>query len=107
MTKKKFLSLLVIIVVLLSFPIYSNLIGIPENWTLKEFQNQELKWQNCYANFECSTLLVPVDYDKITSDVFHLKVIRYNATDQRHKLGALVVNPGGPGASAFDYASSY
>ena len=104
MTKKKFLSLLIIIAVLVSFPIYSNLSGIPKNWTLKEFQNQELKWQNCYENFECSTLLVPVDYDKITNDVFHLKVIRFKATDQRQKLGALIVNPGGPGASAFDYA---
>ena len=104
MTKKKFLSLLIIIAVLVSFPIYSNLSSMPKNWTLKEFQNQELKWQNCYGNFECSTLLVPVDYDKITNDVFHLKVIRYKATDQRQKLGALIVNPGGPGASAFDYA---
>ena len=104
MTKKKILSLLIIIAVLLSFPIYSNLSGIPKNWTLKEFQNQELKWQNCYGNFECSTLLVPVDYDKMTNDVFHLKVIRFKATDQRQKLGALIVNPGGPGASAFDYA---
>ena len=104
MTKKKFLSLLIIIAVLVSFPIYSNLSGIPKNWTLKEFQNQELKWHNCYKNFQCSTLLVPVDYDKITSDVFHLKVIKFKATDQRQKLGALIVNPGGPGASAFDYA---
>ena len=104
MTKKKLLLLLIIIVVLISFPIYSNLSGIPKNWTLKEFQNQELKWQNCYRNFQCSTLLVPVDYDKITNDVFHLKVIKFKATDQRQKLGALIVNPGGPGASAFDYA---
>ena len=104
MTKKKLLSLLIIIAVLLSFPIYLTLSNIPKNWTLKEFQNQELKWQNCYGNFECSTLLVPVDYDKITTDVFHLKVIRFKATDQRQKLGALIVNPGGPGASAFDYA---
>ena len=104
MTKKKFLSLLIIIAVLISFPIYSNLNEMPKNWTLKEFQNQELKWQNCYENFQCSTLLVPVDYDKITTDVFYLKVIRFKATDQRQKLGALIVNPGGPGASAFDYA---
>ena len=104
MTKKKFLSLLIIIAILVSFPIYSNINKIAKNWTLKEFQSQELKWQNCYRNFECSILLVPVDYDKITTNVFHLKVIRYKATDQRHKLGALVVNPGGPGASAFDYA---
>ena len=104
MTKKKFLSLLIIIAVLVSSPIYSKLSGIPKNWTLKEFQNQELKWHNCYKNFQCSTLLVPVDYDKITSDVFHLKVIKFKATDQRQKLGALIVNPGGPGASAFDYA---
>jgi pimeloyl-ACP methyl ester carboxylesterase len=104
MTKKKFLSLLIIIAILISFPIYSNLSGITKNWTLREFQNQELKWQNCYGNFECSTLLVPVDYNKITTDIFHLKVIRFKATDQRQKLGALIVNPGGPGASAFDYA---
>ena len=104
MTKKNLLSLLVIIAVLVSFPIYSNLSNGPKNWTLKEFQNQELKWQNCYGNFQCSTLLVPVDYDKITTDAFHLKVIRFKATDQRQKLGALIVNPGGPGASAFDYA---
>ena len=104
MTKKKNLSLLIIISILISFSIYSNSNKTPKNWTLKEFQNQELKWQNCYENFQCSTLLVPVDYNKITSDVFHLKVIRYKATDQRHKLGALIVNPGGPGASAFDYA---
>ena len=104
MTKKKFLSLLVIIAVLISFPVYLNLSNRPKNWTLKEFQNQELKWQNCYGNFQCSTLLVPVNYDKITNDVFHLKMIRFKATDQRQKLGALIVNPGGPGASAFDYA---
>ena len=74
---------------------------------LKDYQSQVLKWVNCYGNFECSTLLVPVAYDKITTDAFHLKVIRFKATDQRQKLGALTVNPGGPGASAFDYASSY
>jgi len=104
MTNKKFLSLLIISAILISFPIYLTLSNIQKNWTLKEFQNQELKWQNCYGNFECSTLLVPVDYDKITGDIFHLKVIKYKATNQRQKLGALIVNPGGPGASAFDYA---
>ena len=71
---------------------------------LKDYQSQVLKWVNCYGNFECSTLLVPVDYYKITTNAFHLKVIRFKATDQRWKLGALIVNPGGPGASAFDYA---
>ena len=104
MNKKKLLSLLLVIAVLISASIYSYSRNLSKKWTLKEFQNQELKWKNCYGNFECSTLLAPVDYDKITSGVFHLKVIRYNATDQRNRLGALVVNPGGPGASAFDYA---
>ena len=104
MTKKKLFSLLLIIAVFVSFPVYSKLSNSQKNWTLKDFQNKELKWQNCYENFGCSTLLVPVDYDKITTDSFHLKVIRFKATDQRQKLGALIVNPGGPGASAFDYA---
>jgi len=104
MNKKKILSLLLVIAVLISAPIYSYSRNLSKKWTLKDFQNQELKWQICYGNFECSTLLAPVDYDKITADVFRLKVIRYKATDQRNRLGALVVNPGGPGASAFDYA---
>ena len=73
-------------------------------WTIEKFKSQKLDWQNCYDNFECSTFKVPVNYEKIDSEVFTLKVLRHSAADQDRKLGAIIVNPGGPGGSATDYA---
>ncbi|QNI07550.1 alpha/beta hydrolase [Mycobacterium kubicae] len=48
----------------------------------------------------CTTVSVPVDYDKPTGPQAKLAVIRVPATGQR--IGSLLVNPGGPGASAVD-----
>ncbi len=48
----------------------------------------------------CATVSVPVDYDKPGGAQAKLAVIRIPATGQR--MGALLVNPGGPGASAVD-----
>ncbi|OBK27362.1 hydrolase [Mycobacterium asiaticum] len=48
----------------------------------------------------CTTVSVPVDYDKPTGAQAKLAVIRVPATGQR--IGSLLVNPGGPGASAVD-----
>jgi pimeloyl-ACP methyl ester carboxylesterase len=49
---------------------------------------------------QCATVSVPVDYDKPTGAQAKLAVIRVPATGQR--VGSLLVNPGGPGASAVD-----
>lgn len=74
------------------------------NWTLDKFNSQKLDWQDCYDGFECSTFKVPVDYEKISKQTFTLKVLRHSASDKRNRLGAIFVNPGGPGGSATDYA---
>jgi pimeloyl-ACP methyl ester carboxylesterase len=47
---------------------------------------------------QCTTVSVPVDYDKPAGAQAKLAVIRIPATGQR--IGSLLVNPGGPGASA-------
>lgn len=49
---------------------------------------------------QCTTVSVPVDYDKPTGAQAKLAVIRIPATGQR--IGSLLINPGGPGASAVD-----
>ena len=49
---------------------------------------------------QCGTVSVPVDYAKPEGAQAQLAVIRVPATGDR--IGALVVNPGGPGASAVD-----
>jgi pimeloyl-ACP methyl ester carboxylesterase len=45
---------------------------------------------------------VPVDYSKATGETMHIAVIRKPASGSRR--GALIINPGGPGASGVDYA---
>jgi pimeloyl-ACP methyl ester carboxylesterase len=45
-----------------------------------------------------------MDYDSIDKNIFTLSVIRHLASDKQHRIGTLMVNPGGPGESAYDYA---
>ncbi|HET9874743.1 MAG TPA: alpha/beta hydrolase [Mycobacterium sp.] len=48
----------------------------------------------------CATVTVPVDYQQHDGEQAQLAVIRIPAAGQR--IGSLLVNPGGPGASAVD-----
>jgi len=86
---------------------------INSGWTLQKFQSQKLNWQLCQdKTVECATFKVPVDYTTIdnnqsTKDFFTLFVLRHKATDQKNRIGSLIVNPGGPGASGADYAFNY
>ena len=49
---------------------------------------------------------VPLDYRRPEGRSIELSVIRVRADDQDGKVGALLVNPGGPGASGVGYAAS-
>src|SRR4029079_5049075 len=54
-------------------------------------------WKSCGDNLECGHLEVPLDYSNPSGDKITLFVERHLATDQEHKIGSLLVNPGGPG----------
>ena len=71
---------------------------------LSDYYSQELAWQDCYEDFQCTTLDVPVDYSDLTVGTFEISVLRYLAADQKNRIGSLVVNPGGPGSSGVNYA---
>ncbi|MCW2544886.1 MAG: hypothetical protein JWM40_2438 [Frankiales bacterium] len=58
-------------------------------------------WDGCGKGFSCATLTVPVDPAKPALGTVGLAVTKHPATGAR--IGALVINPGGPGASAVDY----
>ena len=91
-------------------PLSSNLTS---SWTLTKFQSQTLDWKSCLDNtVQCASFKVPVDYNTIankksTKDVFTLQVLRHKASEQKNRIGSLIVNPGGPGASAMEYAFNY
>jgi len=101
--KNIFLSILLVAVLVVSSFSYLKITS-DKIWTLDKFNSQKLDWQDCYGGFECSSFKVPVDYEKISKNTFTLKVLRHNASDRRNRLGAIFVNPGGPGGSATDYA---
>jgi pimeloyl-ACP methyl ester carboxylesterase len=60
-----------------------------------------LAWKPCGSGFSCSTLPVPLDERRPDGETVPLAVIKRPATGRR--TGSLVVNPGGPGASAVEY----
>ena len=72
--------------------------------TLQGYYQQKLDWQQCYSNYQCADLLVPIDYQDLATGTFSIAVLKFNAYEPSKRLGSLVVNPGGPGASGVDYA---
>jgi pimeloyl-ACP methyl ester carboxylesterase len=72
--------------------------------TLSQYQEQELNWRECYQNYECAYLQVPIDYADLETGSFSLSLLRFKALDQEQRIGSLVVNPGGPGSSGINYA---
>ncbi|WP_226899462.1 alpha/beta fold hydrolase [Nonomuraea phyllanthi] len=50
---------------------------------------------------ECGTLAVPLDYADPGGQQISIALTRLKATDQEHRLGSMVLNPGGPGGSGY------
>ena len=76
----------------------------PAPTTLAGYYAQRLDWQPCDDGFECARLLVPFDYARPSWRRFSLPVIKLPAAEESRRVGALVVNPGGPGGSGVQYA---
>ncbi|MBO1415450.1 alpha/beta hydrolase [Streptomyces sp. FH025] len=73
---------------------------------------QQLAWHSCPApsaaqgggtapagDWQCATLKVPLDHDKPDGPTIDLALIRSRAKDEQNRLGSLIFNFGGPGAS--------
>jgi pimeloyl-ACP methyl ester carboxylesterase len=71
--------------------------------SLAAYYAQKLQWKSCYKNYQCTDLLVPIDYTEFKTGTFKISVLKYPTTGEK-KLGSLIVNPGGPGGSGVDYA---
>ena len=59
---------------------------------------QKIAWAKCFGGpFQCGTLQVPLDYDQPNGSTIALGLTRLPATDPEHRIGSLLINPGGPG----------
>jgi pimeloyl-ACP methyl ester carboxylesterase len=65
-----------------------------------------IAWADCPGDStaQCGTLSVPIDWADPASARIGVAVARRPATDPAHRIGTLVVNPGGPGESGVDFA---
>ncbi|KAK6600109.1 alpha/beta hydrolase fold family protein [Botrytis cinerea] len=62
--------------------------------------NSELIWHQCFDEFDCARLEVPLDWlEPTNSSKAVLAVLRKNATSMVDYKGPLFINPGGPGGS--------
>ena len=69
---------------------------------LEPFYSQVLKWKTCESgDFQCATAKAPMDWANPGQATIHLALIRKVASGT--SKGSLLVNPGGPGASGYDY----
>lgn len=67
---------------------------------LQDFYTQAVTWTSCNGGFQCAEVEVPMDYAKPGGESIKLAVNRLPASGKR--LGAMLVNPGGPGGSGVD-----
>ena len=68
---------------------------------LEKFYSQEVVWQPCEGEFQCAKVTVPLDYANPAGDTIQIAALRAPSTGK--KAGSLLVNPGGPGASGYDF----
>ena len=73
---------------------------------LDQFYNQTVTWTDCGNGFQCTAVKVPLSYDDPGGDTLSLKVNRLPAADPPGRIGSLLVEPGGPGASGVEYVTA-
>lgn len=68
---------------------------------LEPFYTQSLTWSD-WGGYQETFITVPLDWDDPTGETIELAVARHQA---RNPKGSLLMNPGGPGASGFDFVA--
>ena len=75
----------------------------PENVSvaLTPFYEQHLSWSTCASDMQCTKAKAPLDWADPSAGEIELALIRQPAKGT--KQGSLLVNPGGPGGSGYDF----
>src|SRR5436305_13687975 len=64
-------------------------------------EDQLAAFRALLARTQCGTVRVPLDYTRPNGTKITVAITRLLATDQKHKLGSIAMNPGGPGGSGY------
>jgi pimeloyl-ACP methyl ester carboxylesterase len=78
----------------------------PTGWTIEDYYAQEVSWTEC-GEYECARIQAPLDWDDATAGAIELALERAPATgSEEQRIGSLLINPGGPGASGIGFVES-
>lgn len=69
---------------------------------LERFYHQTVNWSRCGGTLQCAMVLAPLDWDDPAGETIELALVRQTARGN-DRIGSLLVNPGGPGASGFNF----
>jgi pimeloyl-ACP methyl ester carboxylesterase len=69
---------------------------------LQPFYSQMLVWTRCGDGMQCTTVQAPMNWEDPAAASIELALVRQPATGGT-RLGSLLVNPGGPGGSGYDF----
>ncbi|HWM33131.1 MAG TPA: alpha/beta hydrolase [Pseudolysinimonas sp.] len=69
------------------------------------FYSQKLTWTDEGALLDSTTIEVPLDWSDPAGETIEIAVMRHQATQKSR--GSLLMNPGGPGGSGYDYVRDY
>ncbi len=72
---------------------------------LKPFYEQSLTWKKVSGGIDSTYVTVPLSWDDPTGATIKIAVARHSAGSG--KLGSLLINPGGPGGSGYDFVDQY
>ncbi len=68
---------------------------------LQPFYSQTLIWSSCGGGMQCTTAEAPMNWEDPAQATIELALVRQPARGDR--LGSLLINPGGPGGSGYDF----
>lgn len=68
---------------------------------LEEYYHQVLRWDPCGGGMQCTTARAPMDWSDPGAAEIELALVRQPASGT--KVGSLLVNPGGPGGSGYEF----
>src|SRR4051794_6769000 len=72
------------------------------------FAKGTVRWHGCGpdqpSNLQCAQLAVPLDYSDPGGAQITLGFNRLRAQDRAHRVGSLIINPGGPGSASLAVA---
>ncbi|MGH9185051.1 MAG: alpha/beta hydrolase [Acidimicrobiales bacterium] len=71
----------------------------------RPFEPAPIEWESC-GDHDCAELVVPLDYADPSGPTITIALRRIPASEPDQRIGALLTNPGGPGASGIEFVRS-